>query len=85
LECNSLGEAGEPQGDITPWKEIYFPYDPKLKDRKNLTKVPVEQSLDFTRQEVLETYTYDIQGMIRVEIENRTGGYRKDFTLRENR
>ncbi len=32
LECSGLGTGGEPAGDLTPWGEILFPYDPALAD-----------------------------------------------------
>ena len=81
-ECSALGPDGEPRGDITVWQEVYFPYDSELKRYKDLARVPIERRPDLARQEIRETYTYDTQGMIRVEIENRTGGYRKVYTFR---
>jgi len=81
LECRSLGEGGEPRDDIAISQEVYFPYDPELKEHEDLARVSVEERPDLARQEVLETYSYDTQGMIRVEIENRTGGYRRVFIL----
>jgi molecular chaperone DnaK (HSP70) len=81
LECTSLGKGGEPEGDIALWKDVYFPYDPELKRLKDLTKIPVEPRPDLCSQEILETYQYDREGIIRVQIENRTSGYKKRFTL----
>jgi molecular chaperone DnaK (HSP70) len=82
LECGSVGKDGEPVGDIALWKEAFFPYDPSLRNRKDLSKVPVEPRPDLLSQEVIETYAYDPEGRIRVEIENRTAGYRKVFDLK---
>jgi molecular chaperone DnaK (HSP70) len=81
LECSSLGEEGEPEGDIALWKDVYFPYDPSLRNRRDLRKVPVLICPDLSSQEVIEIYEYNAQGLIRVEIENRTSGYRKLFNL----
>jgi molecular chaperone DnaK (HSP70) len=81
MECSSLGEEGEPEGDIALWKDVYFPYDPTLRGRKELRRVPVRTCPELSSQEVVETYEYDEQGLVRVEIENRTSGYRKVFTL----
>jgi molecular chaperone DnaK (HSP70) len=81
LECTSLGKGGEPEGDIALWKDVYFPYDPELKRLKDLTKVLVEARPDLSSQDVVETYQYDAEGIIRVQIENRTSGYKKLFTL----
>lgn len=81
MECSALGEEGEPEGDIALWKDVYFPYDPGLKNRKDLQRVPVQMLPELSSQEVTETYAYDPQGLIRVEIENRTSGYRRLFNL----
>jgi molecular chaperone DnaK (HSP70) len=81
LECSSLGRAEEPEGDIALWQDVYFPYDPKLRDRKDLPKISIERHPGVSSQEVTEVYEYNEQGIIRVEIENKTSGYKKLFTL----
>jgi len=81
LECSFLGKAGEPEGDISIWQNLYFPYDPVLADRKNLAGIPIERRHDLSSQEVRETYVYDAAGIIRVEIENCTGDYRRSYRL----
>ncbi len=81
LECSSIGERGEPQGDITLWRDIFFPYDPALKEHKNLSRITVEERTDLLQQEIIETYSYDGRGMIHAEIENRTGAYKRAFKL----
>jgi molecular chaperone DnaK (HSP70) len=81
LECTALGKGGEPEGDIGIWRDVYFPYDPQLKDLKDLTKVPVEKRPDLSSQGVSETYEYGPEGIIRVEIQNETSGYCRLFTL----
>ena len=81
LECTALGKEGEPEGDIGIWKDVYFPYDPKLQDLKDLAEVPVERRPDLSSQGVSETYEYGPEGIIRVEIQNETSGYRRLFTL----
>jgi molecular chaperone DnaK (HSP70) len=81
LECSALGEGGEPEGDIAPWKDVYFPYDPGLKNIKDLRRVSLQTAPELSSQEVVETYEYNEQGLIRVEIENRTSGYRRLFNL----
>jgi molecular chaperone DnaK (HSP70) len=81
LECSSLGKAEEPEGDIALWQDVYFPYDPKLRDRKDLPKISVEKNNGVSAQEVTETYEYNEEGIIRVEIENKTSGYKRLFTL----
>lgn len=81
MECSSVGPLGEPVGDIALRKETFFPYDPSLRNRKDLSRIPVEHRPDLLSQEVTETYAYEADGRIRVAVENRTAGYRKVFDL----
>jgi len=81
LECSSLGKAEEPEGDIALWEDVYFPYDPKLRDRRDLPKISVEKYADVSSEEVTEAYEYNEEGIIQVEIENKTSGYKRLFTL----
>jgi molecular chaperone DnaK (HSP70) len=81
LECSSLGKAEEPAGDIALWRDVYFAYDPKLRNRKDLSKISIEKHPGVSSQEVIEAYEYNEQGVIQVEIENKTSGYKKLFTL----
>jgi molecular chaperone DnaK (HSP70) len=45
LECSALGEAGEPQGDLFVWEEVYFPYDPRLEQEPDLARIPLEKRI----------------------------------------
>ncbi|MGA1795097.1 MAG: Hsp70 family protein [bacterium] len=81
IECSSLGQSGEPSGDITDIKEIFFPYDPQLKDEERLYQVPVMSRPDLSTQEVTETYSYDSRGIITLEIENLSAQYKKTYIL----
>lgn len=81
LECSALGSRGEPEGDIFMWKDIFFPYDPDLTGARNLGAVSVVPRPDLSSQEVLETYEYDDEGIVCIEIENRTAGYRRRYQL----
>ncbi len=81
LECGALGYGGEPRGDIRLLKDVYFPYDPGLSNRKGLSRVPITERPELADQEVVEIYVYGRDGIIRVEIENRSGGYCRKYTL----
>jgi molecular chaperone DnaK (HSP70) len=81
LECSRLGPEGEPLGDLVLWPEILFPYDPALKNHKELSRVSVVRNPNLALQEIYETYTYTSGGIIQVEFENRTGGYKRAFSF----
>jgi molecular chaperone DnaK (HSP70) len=80
LECARLDDAGQPAGDMTPWRELRFPYDPSL-DGADLEALPVVRTAQPLSDEIAETYTYERDGTIAVDIENRTRGYRRSFVL----
>jgi len=85
LECSSLAGDGSPAGDLTPWGTIRFPYDPKLAEEtgetEGLEAIAPERRGGLERHHIVETYTYGQDGTIAVSIENRTGGYRREFVL----
>lgn len=81
LECSALTEQGQPAGDLTPWNEIRFPYDPALAETSELSGVDGGCRRVDLDEEIVETYTHAPDGTIAVAIENRTRGYRRDYDL----
>jgi molecular chaperone DnaK (HSP70) len=84
LECTELGSDGQPHGDLTPWCDILFPYEPALAERGDLGAVPPEQRLSEPGQEIIERYRYGRDGSISIAIENRTRGYSRRYVLGES-
>ncbi|HEX6765566.1 MAG TPA: Hsp70 family protein, partial [Polyangiaceae bacterium] len=84
LECTELGSDGAPHGDLTPWCDILFPYDPSLAERGDLSSVPPEQRLSDMGEEIVERYRYGRDGSISIAIENRTRGYSRRYVLGES-
>jgi Ethanolamine utilization protein EutJ (predicted chaperonin) len=81
VECTDLDEQRTPQGEVTPWDSILFPYDPNLVGTDDL-RPHVETRSDFlASEEIVETYEYAATGLIRVRIENRTRGYHRSYVL----
>ncbi len=81
MECGSLDGAGHPSGDMHPWPEILFPYDPELLGSEDLSEIGVERRPDLEHQEILESYRYDSNGFLTVTIENLTAGYSRTYSL----
>jgi len=81
LECTDLDEHGQPSGDLTPWEEIRFPYDPSLFARESLDALPILRQDTPLGEDIVEVYTHDSDGTIAVAIENRTRGYRRHYRL----
>jgi hypothetical protein len=81
LECGALDDAGQPVQDLVPWRDVYFPYDPALADRADLTGIANERRSDLMSFEIAETYTCARDGTISVVIENTSRGYARSYQL----
>jgi molecular chaperone DnaK (HSP70) len=82
LECSSLWADRDPAGDIYIWREVIFPFDPELVDRKDLRSVPIERRVDIEAHEIEEEYRCDSAGVITVTITNLTTGYSQTSRIR---
>lgn len=81
VECTDLDEGRTPRGEVTPWDNVLFPYDPALLASENLSEHLEERGAPGSEQEIREIYEYASTGVIRVAIENMTSGYRREFVL----
>jgi molecular chaperone DnaK (HSP70) len=81
LECSELTDGGEPGGDLTPWGDIYFPYDPALRGVVDLAAAAAERRPELWEEEIVERYRYGADGTVTIAIENRTRGYAQNFVL----
>lgn len=83
LECSELGSDGRPEGDLTPWGDIYFPYDQRFLGDQNLKQRAAERSEGHADQ-IVEQYHYGRDGTVTVTIQNQTRGYQRRFVLGES-
>ncbi len=83
LECSRVTEDAQPDGDITPWNEVYFGLDPGLGDAAGLEGLGVQRTAHHTQQSIREEYRCDWQGIIEVNIANETAGYERTYRLRD--
>lgn len=81
LECSRRSDDGCPVGDIMVWDEIHFPFDPALKNSRNLAALAVEHSPGAADQEIEETYECDSGGAVTVRVANLSAGYEQSFRL----
>lgn len=81
IECTELDAEGQPAGDLTPWANLYFPYDPALANVEDLSQLPVERREGSGSGEVAERYIYSADGSLTIEIANRTHGYERKFVV----
>jgi molecular chaperone DnaK (HSP70) len=73
VEYSDVDESGQPRGDIMPFAEVLFPFDPELQDRTDLRDIHV------VRREpgplVQETYTIDQHGIVQVRLADLDTGF----------
>jgi hypothetical protein len=81
LECGRVDEAGQPQGDIAPWDEIIFPFDPTLQNDNGLGEASVTRE-NQPGSIVEEVYSCDHNGIIEVEIADVTSRFSRRYRLR---
>jgi molecular chaperone DnaK (HSP70) len=79
LECGEIRD-GQPAGDITPWGEIYFPFDGALWAEDDLSGVAVCRGQEGA-QVVEERYQCDANGILSVTIVDRYSGRERSFRL----
>jgi hypothetical protein len=78
LECTRL-TGGRPDGDVTPWDEVLFPFERPLRGRA-LSTADVKRRADGP--EVVETYTLGSEGAVSVTVTDTSDGFTRTFTLR---
>jgi hypothetical protein len=79
VECGRLRE-GRPDGDVMPWDEIRFPFDPGLREKGDLRGVAV-QRLDGQGPEVEERYECTSAGTFEVTLAVLDDGYARTFRM----
>lgn len=80
LECSRIDPEGHPTGDLTPWDELYFPFDPELRNEAHLEALPVRRAAPG-EQLIEELYTCDENGIIEVSIINHTNRYQRTYRI----
>ncbi len=81
VECSKLTPTREAAGDLTPWGDVFFPYDAALvaeTDPRRLRAACAEQR---PGDEILESYVYGRDGSVSVTVTNRTRGHARTYRL----
>ena len=79
VECSRVDDAGDPVGDVMPFGDVRFPFDPALRVGADLERVAVERRDDGP--EVEERYLIDPAGLVEVQIEDTHTGFARSFRL----
>lgn len=79
VECGNVDDVGDPVGDVMPFGDVLFPFDPALRARPDLRGISVERTEGGPRVE--ERYLIDPAGLVEVQIEDVDTGYTRSFRL----
>ena len=78
VECSRLLD-GRPDGDVTPYDPVFFPFDPELHDEQDLARQPISWS--EAGPEVEERYVVTPGGAVEVTLTTRSTGFTRTFRL----
>src|SRR6201997_3462807 len=78
VECSRLVN-GRPDGDVTPYDPVLFPFDPALYDRDDLGHQPVGRWKDGP--DVEERYVVAPSGSVEVTLTTQPAGFKRTFRL----
>jgi molecular chaperone DnaK (HSP70) len=82
IECGWLDEDGVPSGDITPFAEVLFPFDPTLRAPDlDLRAVPVERTGEEAGPLVEERYSILAGGIVELTIRDLDTGFESRHRL----
>ncbi|MGD0674626.1 MAG: Hsp70 family protein [Polyangiaceae bacterium] len=80
FECAAVDERGKPRGDMAVCHDVRFPFDPVLRERDDLSSVPVSRLLgDGPR--IVEQYALDRNGIVHIVIRNADAGYERRYQI----
>jgi molecular chaperone DnaK (HSP70) len=80
FECGAVDGSGRPRGDMTLYRDVYFPFDRALREAGDLAGVRIERCHD-EGPPVLERYSLDDSGIVEVVIQDVDSGYERTYRL----
>jgi molecular chaperone DnaK len=78
VECSRLLD-GRPDGDVTPYDPVFFPFDPDLHDEVDLAREPINRW--EAGPDVEERYVATPGGAVEVTLTTRPAGFTRNFRL----
>lgn len=78
VECSRLVN-GRPDGDVTPYDPVLFPFDPALRDRDDLGRQPIGRWNEGP--DVEECYVVAPSGAVEVTLTTQPAGFERTFRL----
>jgi molecular chaperone DnaK (HSP70) len=81
VECSRVDALGQPSGEVTPYTEVLFPFDPALRERAaDLSRIPVTRTGEPGAR-IRERYHVDAAGLVELTITDLDSGYEQSVRL----
>jgi molecular chaperone DnaK (HSP70) len=80
IECGWLDATGGPSGDIKPFADVRFPFDPTLRTESDLSLVPVART-PVEGPEIEERYSISEYGTVELTILDRESGFERHYKI----
>jgi molecular chaperone DnaK (HSP70) len=80
VECAQLDPHGVPVGDITAYRDVYFPFDRGARGERDLAAVPVRRMANEGPL-IQEEYAITRHGIVRVTIRDLDSGYERAYDM----
>jgi molecular chaperone DnaK (HSP70) len=80
IECGWLDDSGHPSGDIKPFADVLFPFDPKLRGQADLSRVPIART-PVLGPEIEERYSISEYGSVELTISDKSSGYEQNYKI----
>ena len=80
IECGWLDDSGHPSGDIKPFADVLFPFDPTLRDATDLSRVPIART-PVEGPEIEERYCITEYGSVELTISDKSSGYQQNYKI----
>jgi molecular chaperone DnaK (HSP70) len=80
FECSAVEQDGRPRGDMAVYGDVYFPFDARLANAKDLGGVAIERTTEGGPR-IVESYSLHDSGIVDVRIRNVDTGYERAFRL----
>jgi molecular chaperone DnaK (HSP70) len=80
IECGWLDDSGHPSGDIKPFADVRFPFDPELRSQSDLSHVPVARR-SVEGPEIEERYSISEYGTVELTILDRESGFERHYKI----
>jgi molecular chaperone DnaK (HSP70) len=80
IECGWLDDLGHPSGDIKPFADVRFPFDPELRTQSDLSRIPVARR-SAEGPEIEECYSISEYGTVELTILDRESGFEMSYKI----